>query len=173
MIEMPYCRECGKEIPEGTMHCPACGARVELGLELVLASWGERFIAWLIDVIILGLLLAWFALPGFRWIPRAWGAAVPGWIPFVDIGFRNVVYFLYWTLLDGMYGQSVGKMAMRIKVTGLDGGPIDVGKAAIQSIGKAFLLPLDCILGWILYPARRQRLFNYLAETVVLKSTPR
>jgi len=170
LIEMPYCRECGKEIPEGTMHCPACGARVELGLELVLASWGERFIAWLIDMIILGALLFWFVLPGFYWIPKAWGGMVPRWIPFVDLGFKNVGYFLYWTLLEGMYGQSVGKMVMKIKVTHLDGGSIDPGKAAIQSIGKAFLLPLDCILGWIFYPSRQQRLFNHLSETVVVKS---
>ena len=173
MIETPYCRNCGKELSEEATYCPSCGVRVEFGLELVLASWGERFIAWLIDMIILGVLLFWFALPGFYWIPRAWRVIVPSWIPFVDFGFRNVVYFLYWTLLEGMYGQSVGKMAMRIKVTHLNSGPIDIGRAAIQSIGKAFLLPLDCILGWIMYPAKQQRLFNYIAETVVVKSLPR
>ena len=142
-------------------------------MEFVLASWGERLIAWLIDMIILGVLLAWFVLPGFYWIPKAWGGMVPRWIPFVDLGFRNVVYFLYWTLLEGMYGQSVGKMAMKIKVTNRDGGPIDTGRAAIQSIGKAFLLPIDCILGWIMYPVNQQRLFNHIAETVVVKSISR
>ena len=170
---MPYCRKCGKELSEGATFCPSCGARVEFGLEFVLASWGERLIAWLIDMIILGVLLAWFVLPGFYWIPKAWGGMVPRWIPFVDLGFRNVVYFLYWTLLEGMYGQSVGKMAMKIKVTNLDGGPIDTGRAAIQSIGKAFLLPIDCIVGWIMYPVNHQRLFNHIAETVVVKSIPR
>jgi len=166
---MPYCRNCGEEIPEGSTYCPKCGARFEASPGLVLASWGGRFIAWLIDMILLGVLLAWFVLPGFHWIPQLWRGAVPTWIPFVDFGFKNLVYFLYWTILEGMYGQSVGKMAMKIKVTHLDGRPIDMGKAAIQSIGKAFLLPLDCILGWILYPARQQRLFNHLTETVVLK----
>jgi len=169
---VPYCRNCGKEMAEGAAYCPACGARVER-LELALASWGERFIAWLIDMVLMGVLLAWFALPGFRWIPEAWRGAVPGWIPFVDFGLRNVVHFLYWTILEGMYGQSVGKMAMRIRVADLDGGHIDVGRAAVQSIGKAFLLPLDCIIGWIMYPVRRQRLFNNLAETVVIKRISR
>jgi hypothetical protein len=42
-------------------------------------------------------------------------------------------------------------------------------QAAVQSIGKAFLLPLDLILGWFLYPSKQQRLFNNLSETVVLK----
>lgn len=161
---------CGEEMPIGSTYCPKCGARVETISGLVLASWGERFIAWLIDMILLGILLAWFALPGFHWIPRVWRGTVPDWIPFVDFGFKNFAYFLYWTLLEGIYGQSVGKMTMRIRVARIDGGPIDLGKAAIQSIGKAFLLPLDCILGWILYVSRRQRLFNYLADTVVLKN---
>jgi hypothetical protein len=34
-----------------------------------LAGWGERFIAWLIDMILLGVVLAWFRLPGFNWMP--------------------------------------------------------------------------------------------------------
>ena len=165
---MPYCKSCGEEIPYGVRYCPKCGARIEAA-GLALASWGERFVAWLIDMVLLSIVLAWFRLPGFYWIPRMWGGVVPHWIPFVDFGFNNVVYFLYWALLEGAYGQSLGKMAMKIQVTGLDGGPMGSTGAAIQSIGKAFLLPLDCILGWILYPLRQQRLFNNLSETVVLK----
>jgi uncharacterized RDD family membrane protein YckC len=132
----------------------------------------ERFIAWLIDIIILWVSLSWFSWPGFSLIPKAWETIVPRGIPIVDLGFKNVIYFLYWTLLEWKYGQSVGKMAMRIKVTHLNGGPICSGRAAIQSIGKAFLLPLDCIIGWIMYPAKEQRLFNYISETVAVKIIP-
>ncbi len=165
---MPFCRSCGEEFPYGVRYCPKCGSRVETA-GLVLASWGERFVAWLIDMVLLGIVLAWFRLPGFYWIPRMWGGVVPHWIPFVDFGFNNVVYLLYWAILEGVYGQSLGKMAMKIQVTGLDSEPIGFTAAIIQSIGKAFLLPLDCILGWVLYPSRQQRLFNNLSETVVLK----
>jgi hypothetical protein len=38
-----------------------------------------------------------------------------------------------------------------------------MGQAAVESVGKAFLLPLDCLLGWIL------RIFNYLSETIVIR----
>ncbi len=166
---MPYCKSCGEEVPEGASFCPKCGAPMERGAELVLASWGERFIAWLVDMIVLGFVLAWFRLPGFHLMPMMWRGVVPHWIPFVDFGFNNVVYFLYWTFLEGTYGQSLGKMVMKIEVTDLEGVKLEMGKAALQSVGKAFLLPLDCILGWILYAPRQQRLFNYLSETVVLK----
>jgi hypothetical protein len=44
-----------------------------------------------------------------------------------------------------------------------------MNQTAIQVLGKAFLLPLDLILGWIMYPSAQQRLFNNLSKTVVLK----
>lgn len=167
---MPYCRNCGSEVSEGAAYCTSCGA-VVASADHMLASWGERFIAWLIDMVILSVLLSWMIWPGFYWIPGGWGTMVPRWIPFVDFGFRNIIYFLYWAVLEGTYGQSVGKIVMKIEVVRLDGGAIDLGKAAYQSIGKAFLLPLDCIFGWIQYSSRQQRLFNYLSETVVVKTS--
>jgi uncharacterized RDD family membrane protein YckC len=71
--------------------------------------------------------------------------------------------------MDGAYGQSIGKMIMRIKVVKLDGANINMGPAAIEAVGKAFILPLDCLLGWILYPSRRQRAFNFVSNTIVVK----
>ena len=167
---MPYCRNCGNEVSEGAAYCPSCGA-VVASADHMLASWGDRFIAWLIDMVILSVLLSWMIWPGFYWIPGGWGTMVPRWIPFVDFGFRNIIYFLYWTVLEGTYGQSVGKRVMKIEVVHLDGQALDMSKASYQSIGKAFLLPLDCIFGWIQYSSKQQRLFNYLSKTVVVKAS--
>jgi uncharacterized RDD family membrane protein YckC len=132
-----------------------------------LALWSERFIAWLIDVIIIGIfvglleLLTWFA-----WEPFSFW---PSWFPFINFGSGGIIYFLYWTLMEGIYGQSIGKMVMRIRVTRLDGSKIGFGYAALESVGKAFLLVLDLIIGWVLYPRRKQRAFNYLSETIVVQ----
>ncbi|MEM2081230.1 MAG: RDD family protein [Candidatus Bathyarchaeia archaeon] len=176
---MPYCIKCGKALPEGAKYCPACGAVVvaetpatavaatvqTIAPGLKLAFWGERFVAWLIDVIIIGVaigilnlfnLLASFSLAGW-----------PNWIPFFNAG--SILYFLYWMFMEGIYGQSLGKMIMQIKVVRLDGDEIGFGNAALESAGKAFLLPIDCILGWVLYPKSRQRAFNYLSQTIVVK----
>jgi len=167
---MPFCRNCGNEVSEGAEYCPSCGT-VVASADLMLASWGERFVAWLIDMVVLGVLLSWMVWPGVYWLPEAWGTIVPNWIPFVDFGFRNIIYFLYWTVLEGTYGQSVGKKVMKIEVVHLNGQAIEIGKAAYQSFGKAFLLPLDCIFGWIQYSSKQQRLFNYLSKTVVVKTS--
>jgi len=89
---------------------------------------------------------------------------------FAGFGLSNVFSFLYWTFMEGVYGQSLGKMALKIKVVRADGKPMDIVTAAIESLGKAFLLPIDFILGLILYPQKQQRLFNYISNTLVVKA---
>jgi uncharacterized RDD family membrane protein YckC len=184
---MPYCHKCGNALPEGAKYCPVCGTAVTMGeaptatamptapvmaeaTGLPLAFWWERFVAWLIDAVIIGVIVGILGL--FAWFASlTWWSGWPNWIPFFNFNLSGVIYFLYWMLMDGAYGQSFGKMIMRIKVTRLDGSKIGMGNAALESLGKAFLLPLDCLLGWILYPRRRQRIFNYISETIVIKET--
>lgn len=174
-----YCRNCGARLPEGATHCTNCGTLVagppiaEQLPQLELARWEERFVAWIIDIILVGVVLlpikwflVWLAWPGLPWAP-----GLPRWIPFVDLGFDNVIHFLYWSFLEGTTGQSIGKRVMKTKVTRLSGEPLDITRAAIESLGKAFLLPIDCIIGWILYPSKKQRLFNYISETVTVKTS--
>jgi hypothetical protein len=49
--------------------------------------------------------------------------------------------------------------------------PVDMVSAALESIGKAsfLLLPIDCLVGWIFYSGKNQRLFNYVSNTKVVK----
>jgi uncharacterized RDD family membrane protein YckC len=190
---MPYCRKCGNELPEETKYCPVCGTPVSAeevpaapvmstvsaapetsGLQL--AFWWERFVAWLIDVIIVDVVLSIFlSIIGFigflGGLPFNAVFDIARWGPL--FGFNGIVIFFYWMFMEVANGQSIGKMVMRIKVTRTNGSPISMGQAAVESLGKAFfpLLVLDCVLGWILYPKRRQRLFNYLSQTIVVKVT--
>ncbi|MFQ6075180.1 MAG: hypothetical protein ACE5Z5_03440 [Candidatus Bathyarchaeia archaeon] len=61
-------------------------------------------------------------------------------------------------------------MVMGLRVTNLDGSPITLTAAAIESFGKAFLLPIDCLIGWLaeVCKERKQRLFNMLSKTIVI-----
>jgi uncharacterized RDD family membrane protein YckC len=155
---MVFCKSCGKEIAEDAEFCPACGARQNVS-ELVLATWGERFLALIIDAILVGM-VAGIIRPVY-WAPTH--------MPFIDLGVSNVLLFLYWAYLEGTSGQSLGKKVMRIKVVDLQGGAIDMGKSMYQAIGKAFLMPLDIIISWLMYSEKQQRLFNYLSGTIVVK----
>jgi uncharacterized RDD family membrane protein YckC len=141
--------------------------------ELILAKWSDRFFAWLIDFVIVNSVLwalfaaasipFWFDGMPDSWFNNAGGAA--RW------ALTSLVFMGYWTYFESTTGQSLGKMALKIKTTDLTGAKPDVKNAAIQSFGKAFLLPLDIILGWIFTNEKRQRIFSRAASTIVIKVT--
>jgi uncharacterized RDD family membrane protein YckC len=130
---------------------------------LHLARWETRFWAWLIDFILVGAVASLFSGPlkmRGLWNITDWGI--------FDVGFQSVVFFLYWTLLEGYRGQSIGKMALNIRVADRIGGKVGYPAAAIQAFGKAFLLPFDCLIGWLAMPGTKLRLFNRLSDTIVI-----
>jgi uncharacterized RDD family membrane protein YckC len=138
--------------------------------ELVLAKWTDRFFAWLIDFIIVSAVMwALFAAASIpllldgtpeRWLTNANGAR---W------AVTSLVFMGYWIYFESTTGQSLGKMALKIKTTDLNGGKADIRNVAIQSFGKAFLLPVDLILGWIFTNDKRQRIFSRAGNTIVIK----
>jgi uncharacterized RDD family membrane protein YckC len=190
---MPYCKKCGTELPEGAKYCPVCGTPVaaeavpaapvtqatpepQVASGVKLAFWGERFVAWLIDAVIVTVVMGIISviiglLSFFSGFSFTAFFDILSWAPIVSL--NGVVIFFYWMFMESANGQSIGKMAMGIKVTRVDGSPINMGQAAVESIGKAFfpILVLDCLIGWLAYPKNRQRLFNYLSQTVVVKVT--
>jgi len=193
---MVYCKKCGAELRDGAAFCQACGTPVEVsqatpaeapkpeapGSEqaqqmpsrsfIDLAGWGERIIAYIIDAVIVGavanLIKTLILLPSYFWAGMM-GYPALRWVPWMDLGPDNLLFFIYFLWMDLSFGQSVGKMVMRIRVTNLDGGRISLTQAAIEVFGKAFLLPLDVIIGWFFLGEKTQRLFTFLAQTVVVK----
>jgi uncharacterized RDD family membrane protein YckC len=144
---------------------------------IVLARWIDRFIAWLIDFIIvsigLGILFAVISLPFWLAFPQLFESSN------MNMAFRNVgpfnyiisslVFMAYWTYFESTTGRSIGKNLMHLKTTDLAGKNIDAKTALLESFGKAFLLPLDVILGWIFTNNNRQRIFNRASNTIVIK----
>src|ERR671910_3403324 len=149
------------------------GEGIERGpVEITLASWGDRFLAWLVDFILVSIGLAiLFAL-----------VSIPFWFNYygnMDRVFRDtgplpyiissLGFLAYWTYFESTTGQSIGKRLLRIKTTNLTGGKIDTKSAIIESFGKAFLLPIDVVLGWIFTNNKRQRVFSRISDTIVIK----
>jgi len=142
-------------------------------VEVILASWADRFVAWLIDFIIvsigLGILFALMAFP-------FWGNDVR--LEKTNFGtfhylLSSLAFFGYWTYFEHTSGQSIGKRLMKIKSTDVSGKGVDIKSAALESFGKSFLLPLDVILGWLFTNNKRQRIFNKISNTIVIKLKPR
>ncbi|MDD1706397.1 MAG: RDD family protein [Methanoregulaceae archaeon] len=130
---------------------------------LHVGRWGTRFWAWLIDFILVSLVLNIFSDPSHFF------QGIFSWNPF-DILVRSTGFLIYWTTMEGYHGQSVGKMVMNLKVTDREGKPVRLPAAFIESFGKSFILPLDCLIGWFGMPGKKLRLFNRVSGTIVIKT---
>lgn len=137
---------------------------------LILASWTDRFIAWLIDFIIvsigLALLFATLSLP--YWFDNNMVMAYKSIEPLHYL-ISSIIFLAYWTYFEFKTGQSLGKRLLHLRTTDLSGKLIDIKTAAIESFGKSFLLPFDVVLGWIFTNKRRQRIFGRISNTIVIK----
>ena len=139
---------------------------------IVIASWGRRFIAWFVDYLIVNVLLAYFrlediestVLPTFL-LPRVPNVDLSLWSPL-----SVLIFFLYWAFSGWYFGRSIGQLLLNLRLVNLNGRGVSLRAAAIQSIGKSLLLPVDCLVAWIYRPCGRlrQRFFNKLSNTLVM-----
>ena len=75
----------------------------------------------------------------------------------------------YYVFLHGAYGQTFGKMAMRIKVLNADGSPLTYRKALLRYLAY-FLCDLTLDLGyvWAAFDMRKQGLHDKACRTIVV-----
>ncbi len=79
-----------------------------------------------------------------------------------------VFYYVY---LHAVYGQTFGKMALKIKVVNEDGTPLDYRKAFLRWLGY-FLCDLTFYIGylWAAFDHRKQGLHDKVCKTVVVRT---
>ncbi|MCT9096859.1 RDD family protein [Haloarchaeobius sp. HME9146] len=135
---------------------------------LHLAKWETRFGAWLIDIVLVSVVLEVFneflvSLPSILSVELG---TIGGFSVF--FGANGLALFVYWTLSEGIWGQSAGKMVLNLRVTDRRGNHPDFLAAAVQAFGKAFFLPIDCLVGWLAMEGQKLRLTNRLSNTIVI-----
>ena len=81
----------------------------------------------------------------------------------------SVMFLSYWIILEYKTGQTIGKKMFNLKVTNSQGGKPSLIGVVISSFGKSFILPIDMILGLIITNDKRQRIFNKLGDTLIIK----
>ncbi|MGZ4862839.1 MAG: RDD family protein [Halobacteriota archaeon] len=196
------CARCGTRASPGAQFCAACGAtltgqRTQLSQQVSSAAQPPptyqapayytgaptpyqgvaiRFVAILIDYLIIGVISGILAIP---LLAAAIAVNVTnGNVSAVSLGpivalsvVGLVVWFLYFTLLEGRYGQTVGKMALSIKVVReADGAPIDYAEAAVRTVLRIIDGLFDYLIGaiFIWTSDEKQRLGDRVAHTVVV-----
>src|SRR5215213_8515987 len=118
------------------------------------ASFGIRFVALLIDIVLLGVVGVVIRLI----LGNALGSAV-----------NLLLGLAYYAYLEGSpSGQTVGKRAMSIRVIDFaGGGPIGPGRALLRYLGR-ILSSIPCLLGyfWMLWDKDKQTWHDKIATTV-------
>jgi uncharacterized RDD family membrane protein YckC len=143
--------------------------------EITLARWSTRFWAWLVDFIIVTVAIE--IIFAIAYAPLAFNQGIqdnPA-LGAVRFAVQSLLFFAYWTYFESANrgGQSIGKKLLKIKTTDLAGNVPDIRYVAIQSFGKAFLLPIDVFFGWIFTNDKRQRLLNRASDTIVVRISNR
>jgi uncharacterized RDD family membrane protein YckC len=131
---------------------------------------GPRLVAQIIDGIIL-MIINWML-----------GAAMFGGFTFEVFGFAALsfmgvgmlLFLVYFIVLEGMFGATVGKLVVKLKVVREDGSTCGIGPAVIRNVLRIVdALPFFYLIGLILISRsdKKQRLGDSIAKTVVVKSS--
>ena len=134
--------------------------------KIILAKWKDRFFAWLVDFIIISMISASIFFLSFLYLNYNFENFITNdgmYIP------TSVMFFVYWIILEYKTGQTIGKKMFNLKITNSFGEKPSLIGVIISSFGKSFILPIDIILGLIITNEKRQRMFNKLGNTLIIK----
>ena len=134
--------------------------------KIILAKWKDRFFAWVVDFVIISIISTSIFFISFLYLDDNFESFINNdgmYIP------TSVMFFAYWIILEYRTGQTIGKKMFNLKITNIQGEKPNLLEVIISSFGKSFILPIDIIAGWILTNDKRQRVFNKLGNTVVVK----
>ncbi len=133
-----------------------------------------RIVAFILDLVVLIAFGMLFVAAAIAYILIFYGDDPPDRATYIAGGIvaSYVVVFvpLYQVLLWSSRGQTVGKMAVRIKVVSREGGRLSKGRSALRLLGYfASVAPLLLGLVIALFDRQRRTLHDHLAGTVVVE----
>jgi len=152
------------------------------------AGFWLRFVAYIIDTIIIYSLQFFIFAPVFGWLGISFAARSTDFENLSDaeamgiIGamaavssatliLTSVIALLYWTMMESSkYQATVGKLALGLRVTDMDGKSLDFAKALVRNLCK-ILSAMIMGLGYIIagFTEKKQGLHDIIASTLVVK----
>ena len=172
------CKICGQDNTPEARFCANCGAALVTAFEkpetaapASLETPGEyagfwiRLAAAIIDGVIImaiSFILALFNLGAMgSWILLSWSWILLSW--------------LYYWLFTGLKGQTLGKMAVGIKVVDEHGNMPGLGVAAMREILGKTISAIVLYIGflWIIWDKQKRGWHDKIANTYVVKVEPR
>jgi uncharacterized RDD family membrane protein YckC len=184
-------------MPDAATFCPACGTPVQTGSSTATPAgtsatmsgfdaltkdsnaqmyWVKRFIAIIVDYVIIGIVV-WAIV--FAALSSFFFAGGYGAMAFVFGGFTivvGVILILYFPLSEVMWGATIGKRVLGLKVVSKNGTNPTFVEAFVRNVSKIYwlLLLLDVIVGLAVSKGYQQKYTDKMMGTsVVLVGAPK
>lgn len=207
---MVYCSRCGAALAGDSAFCQSCGApatraaavappvgvvgphagvgAIAYASNVTYAGFWLRFVAFLLDSLILGFGMLLLFVPFFflmggvamidalprgrvqRFEPAQWMAFLSFALTLAVVG--SLAKWLYFAYLESGEKQATwGKQALGIYVTDLAGQPITFGRATGRFFAKIVTGIIPLAIGYVMagFTERRQALHDMIASTLVLR----
>ncbi len=169
-----FCSQCGKKLADFEKFCTRCGHVVDK-----YGGFWKRFFAWLLDSVlinsgffilggIIGEIVVFLSSSSFESQAPA-KAMVEGLKPFLLV-IEVVLYWLYYTVFESSSKQAtLGKLALGIKVTDIEGNRLSFGRATGRHFSK-FLSVILLGFGFIMiaFTEKKQGLHDIIAGCLVI-----
>jgi uncharacterized RDD family membrane protein YckC len=163
----------------GSAAAPATAAATQganppaLAAGAALAGIGDRAIATLLDIVVAA---SPFAVIGM-WAAVRWGGVTPngfevkGTAAGVALGAVAILAFLYFWLMEGALGATLGKFILNLRVRRLDGSGMGLSKSLVRNLSRVVDAIGVYLVGFLIanFSVRKQRLGDHLAGTVVVQ----
>jgi uncharacterized RDD family membrane protein YckC len=166
-------------VPAAVMPAGSYAAAVPARTTAYAGFW-LRFVAWIIDVILLDIVLGFFVFapilgsslttiePGNVWdLIRVLGPKVRE-VQLITI----VAMWLYYAFLESSAWQAtLGKKALGLEVTDLSGRRLTFGRATGRFFGKIISFPFTLGIGYLMagFTAQKQALHDMMASCLVIR----
>jgi uncharacterized RDD family membrane protein YckC len=157
-------------------------------MNLTFAGFWLRFVAYIIDTVIIYAMQSFIFLPVFGLLGISFASraeefenmseaeaigAIGAMAAVSSAAFllSAVIALLYWTIMESSkYQATVGKLALGLKVTDMDGKSLDFVKALVRNLCKILSGMIMCI-GYIMagFTEKKQGLHDIIANTLVVK----
>jgi uncharacterized RDD family membrane protein YckC len=152
------------------------------------AGFWQRFLALIIDSILIGIIRSILVIPilaavglsfvsDFQNLDMADSSDIIAMVSAIfaaamaTAAISSVISILYFSFMESSkYQASVGKLALGLIVTDMDGNRIDFGKALLRNFGK-LVSGAILLIGYIMagFTDKKQALHDMIASTLVLK----
>jgi len=184
-----FCSKCGATVPEAAAACPACGqptggvaapAYAAAVPRVVYAGFWLRFVAWILDRILIGVvtrivLFPFFGLSALRTIlrghptPEDLAPLIGSFGRMILVGL--VLEWLYYALMESSAWQgTLGKKALGLRVTDLQGNRVSFGRATGRFFAR-IISSFTLLIGYIMagFTEKKQALHDIIASCLVIR----